>query len=86
MQKRVELMSGVDWALIASKNRIAKMALVSGQSDFTPEVEAVKHEGVLTTLWHGSDESNFRPSSELSKVCDEQRELTTEIIQSIRRD
>ena len=82
-QKRVDLMLGVDMALLAGKNRIAKMALLSGDSDFTPAVEAVKREGVLTTLWHGGHTGSARPSSELLQVCDEQRELTAEIIQSV---
>lgn len=80
-QKRVDLMLGVDMALLAGKNRIAKMALVSGDSDFTPAVEAVKNEGVLTTLWHGSQAGDTRPSRELVRACDEGRELTAEIIQ-----
>ena len=82
-QKRVDLMLGVDMALLAGKNRIGKMALLSGDSDFTPAVEAVKREGVLTTLWHGSDTGSARPSYELRQVCDERRELTAEIIQSV---
>lgn len=82
-QKRVDLMLGVDMALLAGKNRIGKMALVSGDSDFTPAVEAVKREGILTTLWHGSDAGRARPSYELLQVCDERRELTAEIIQSV---
>ena len=84
-QKRVDLMLGVDMALLAGKNRIAKMALLSGDSDFTPAVEAAKSEGVLTTLWHGSHAREVRPSAELLQVCDEGRELTAEIIQSVLR-
>jgi len=84
-QKRVDLMLGVDMALLAGKNRIAKMALLSGDSDFTPAVEAVKREGVLTTLWHGSHSGTARPSRELLQVCDERRELTAQIIQSVSR-
>lgn len=84
-QKRVDLMLGVDMALLAGKNRIAKMVLVSGDSDFTPAVEAVKNEGVLTTLWHGSHTGEVRPSAELIQVCDERRELTAEIIESVLR-
>lgn len=84
-QKRVDLMLGVDMALLAGKNRIAKMALLSGDSDFTPAVEAAKNEGILTTLWHGSLAREVRPSAELLRVCDEGRELTTEIIQSVLR-
>ena len=82
-QKRVDLMLGMDMALLASKNHITKMALLSGDSDFAPAIEAVKREGVLTTLWHGSKAERTRPSRELLQECDEQRELTGEIIQSV---
>ena len=84
-QERVDLMLGVDMALLASKDRIAKVALLSGHSDFTPAIEAVKNEGVLTTLWHGSDTPDARPRYELVQVCDERRELTAEIIRSALR-
>ena len=82
-QKRVDLMLGVDMALLAGKNHITKMALLSGDSDFAPAIEAVKREGVLTTLWHGSQAGRTRPSRELLQECDEQRELTAAIIQSV---
>lgn len=82
-QKRVDLMLGVDMALLAGKNRIAKVALLTGDSDFTPAVEAVKNEGVLTTLWHGSRGRDTSPSRELLQACDERRELTGEIIRSV---
>lgn len=64
-QKHVDLMLGVDMALLASKDRIAKVALLSGDSDFTPAIEAVKNEGVLATLWHGSNTPDARPGYEL---------------------
>ena len=84
-QKRVDLMLGVDMVLLSCKDRIAKVALLSGDSDFTPAVEAVKREGVLTTLWHGSRTGRARPSNELFQVCDERRELTAGIVQSVSR-
>lgn len=84
-QKRVDLMLGVDMALLAGKSHISKMVLLSGDSDFTPAIEAVKREGILTTLWHGSDTGGARPSYELRRACDEQRELTAEIIDACRR-
>ena len=68
---------------LATKGRIAKMVLVSGDSDFTPAVEAVKQEGVLTTLWHGGHTA--RPSRELVEKSDERHELTSSLIQSVLR-
>ena len=84
-QKRVDIMLGVDMALLAGKGRIAMVALLSGDSDFTPAIEAVKREGVLTTLWHGSRSDQTRPSHELVETCDERYELTAEFVDSIRR-
>ena len=83
IQKRVDLMLGVDMALLAGKSRIAKVAILTGDSDFTPAVEAVKAEGVLTTVWHGGLSENTRPSTELLQECDERHQLTTEIVRSI---
>lgn len=84
-QKRVDLMLGVDMALLAGKGRIAKLVLFSGDSDYIPAIEAVKSEGVLTTLWHGSHSSRTRPGRELRAVCDERCELTADIVAGILR-
>jgi len=48
-------------------------------------LEAVKREGVLTTLWHGSNSSSCRPSRELFEACDERHELTPQIVARILR-
>jgi len=85
VQKRVDCMVGVDMALLAGKRTIANVALFSGDSDLIPAVEAVKREGILVTLWHGSYSRETRPSRELFEVCDERRQLTREIVERIRR-
>ena len=82
-QKRVDLMLGVDMALLAGKGRLNRVVLLSGDSDFVPAIEAVKQEGILTTLWHGS-ERDSSASRELLQTCDERNELTREIINSCR--
>jgi uncharacterized LabA/DUF88 family protein len=61
-QKRVDLMLGVDMALLAAKGKIHSIALFTGDSDTIPAVEAVKPEGVVVTLWHGSLEKENAPS------------------------
>lgn len=81
-QKGVDLMLGVDMALLAAKSRLAKVVLLSGDSDFVPAIEAVKREGILTTLWHGSDGRDSSASRELQQTCDERHELTRYIVQS----
>jgi uncharacterized LabA/DUF88 family protein len=83
VQKRVDCMVGVDMALLAGKRTITNVALFSGDSDLIPAVEAVKREGVLVTLWHGSNSPESRPSRELFEICDERIELTPDIVTRI---
>ncbi len=45
--------------------------------------KAVKNEGVLVTLWHGSS-LQTRASRELFDLADERRELTADIIRRLR--
>ncbi|MFQ5895172.1 MAG: NYN domain-containing protein [Nitrospinota bacterium] len=85
IQKRVDCMVGVDMALLAGKGKIHRAALFSGDSDLLPAVEAVKREGVLVTLWHGSFSRDTSPSRELFEICDERFQLTSEILQRIKR-
>lgn len=82
-QKRVDIMLGVDMTLLAGKGRITRLALLSGDSDCIPAIEAVKNEGVVATLWHGGFSSRTAPSRELAMTCDERRELTPEFVDSI---
>lgn len=84
-QKRIDNMIGVDMALLAGKGKITNVVLLTGDSDYIPSVEAIKREGVVVTLWHGSFSPSTAPSRELFEICDERRELTAELIQKIRR-
>ena len=85
VQKRVDCMVGVDMTLLAAKRAVTNMALFSGDSDLIPAVEAVKREGVLVTLWHGSFGSECSPSRELFEVCDERKQLTADVVTRIQR-
>ena len=85
VQKRVDCMLGVDMALLAGKGKITNLAVFSGDSDLYPVIQAVKSEGILVTLWHGSYGHNTAPSRELVEVCDERRELTPELVQKLIR-
>lgn len=81
VQKRVDNMVGVDMALLAGKGKITRLALLSGDSDFIPSIEAVKREGVVVTLWHGRRlKPETTPSRELFDLCDERCELTPEVL------
>ena len=83
-QKQVDCMVGVDMALLAAKSRISAVAIFTGDSDLVPAIEAVKNEGVLVTLWHGSS-SQTRPSRELFELADERRELKPDIVSRLLR-
>lgn len=86
IQKRVDCMVGVDMALLSGKGKISRVVLFSGDSDLIPAIEAVKREGVVVTLWHGSRGSaNSSPSRELFEICDERVEINREIINAILR-
>ena len=85
VQKRVDMMVGVDMALLAGKGRITKVALVSGDSDYLPAIEAVKREGVLVSLWHGRLKTDVAPSRELYEICDDRAELTGERLARMKR-
>lgn len=84
-QKRVDCMMGVDMALLAGKRVITDIALVTGDSDLIPAIEAVKSEAVVVTLWHGSYSDECRPARDLVQICDERQELTNDVIARIQR-
>lgn len=83
VQKRVDCMVGVDMALLAGKGKITNVAIFTGDSDLIPALEAVKREGIVVTLWHGSFGPDTRPSREIMEIADERRQLTKEIVDKI---
>lgn len=82
-QKRVDLMLGVDMALLSSKGKISSLALISGDSDCIPAVEAVKKESIIVQLWHGVS-SNTTPSQELMQCCDDNFEITKQLLKKAK--
>ena len=54
-QKRVDILLGVDLALLAAKHQIQTAILLAGDSDFIPAVTAAKDEGVAIILIHGEN-------------------------------
>ena len=78
-QKRVDLMLGLDFALLSGKSQITHAALVAGDSDFIPVVEFAKQEGIVVWLFHGPIKNKRGASTfarELWDVADERFELT----------
>lgn len=86
LQKRVDCMFGVDMALLAGKGKITNVAIFTGDSDLIPAMEAVKREGVLVSLWHGTKQGNSAPGKEILEIADERHPITQELINRILRD
>lgn len=78
VQKRVDIMLGVDLALLSGKSQITHAALLAGDSDFIPAVIAAKNEGVLVRLYHGRN-----CHKDLWDCADERSPITKGFIDSI---
>ena len=83
VQKRVDVMMAVDMVLLAAKHRVDRIALLTGDSDAIPAVQAVKAEGVVVTLLHGSLQGNASPSRELYKIADERFEIDNDFVSAV---
>ncbi len=73
-QKRVDILMASDIVQLATKGKISKAILLTGDSDFLPVVKIAKNEGVEITLVHGA------------KKCSPHKELWTEVDQRIPLD
>jgi len=77
-QKRVDIQMGVDLVLLAAKNLISDAAVLAGDSDFLPAIDAAKPEGVVIHLFHGE-----HPHTDLVARCDERTKIDQAFIDSI---
>jgi len=77
-QKRVDILMGVDLALLAAKHQISDAGIIAGDSDFLPAIEAAKTEGVVIHLFHGKN-----PHRDLVSCCDERIRIEQPFIDSI---
>lgn len=84
-QKRTDLMLGLDFALLSSKRQITHAAIVAGDSDFIPAVQAAKSEGASVRLFHGPRESRqiSTYAQELWLESDARLEMTQSFAQSV---
>lgn len=62
-QKQVDLLLGLDFALLAGKHQITHACVVSGDSDLLPAFEIAQREGILVWLVHGPRVSRHDGSS-----------------------
>ena len=87
-QKGVDLLLGLDVAVLSIKQRISHAVLVAGDSDFLPAVAVAKQEGVLMWLLHGPLRgSGGSPtySRELWLEADERIEFDNAFMNAVRR-
>ena len=80
-QKRVDLLLGLDVALLSAKQQITHIVLLAGDSDFLPAVEVAKREGVSFWLFHGPRGSY---SQELWNEADERVEMDSDFVDTVR--
>lgn len=78
VQKRVDILLGVDLALLAAKHQISDAAILAGDSDFLPAIEAAKREGVVIHLYHGNSAHR-----DLLAHCDERIRIDQAFINSV---
>lgn len=81
-QKRVDLLLGLDFALLAGKHQIGHAAIISGDADLIPAIEVAKQEGVCVWLFHGPKGTY---AQELWGVADERVPLTQPFMDSVAR-
>jgi uncharacterized LabA/DUF88 family protein len=79
-QKRVDILLGVDLVLLAAKHQISDAAILAGDSDFLPAINAAKQEGVVIHLYHGA-----RPHRDLLTACDERFQIDQAFIDQVTR-
>ena len=87
-QQQVDLLLGLDLALLSARGRITHAALVAGDGDFLPAVRAAKQEGVTVWLFHGPREgANGRPtySRALRREADGRAEMDAAFMASVAR-
>ena len=81
VQKGVDILLCVDMLTLSLKQKIDKVCLLAGDSDFVPAVKASKDEGVIFSLWHGPRTGERATvDRELWDLCDERTELTPEVM------
>lgn len=80
IQKRVDLLLGLDLGSLVSTHKVDEVAIITGDSDFIPIVEFAKREGVIVWLIHGPLCTYHR---DLWQATDERKEITQNVINNI---
>ena len=62
-QKQVDMLLGLDIALLNAKRQISHMVVISGDSDLAPAIDVAREEGVVVWLFHGPQNRRSGQSS-----------------------
>lgn len=81
-QKQVDLLLGLDFALLSAKRTITHAAVVTGDSDMMPALEVAKKEGIAVWLFTGDPHNRAR---ELWQAADERVDLDQPFLDAIRQ-
>ena len=89
IQKKVDLVLGLDFAEQSAKGHITHLALIAGDSDYCSAVEFAKRESVSVWLFHGPTLSPVTKDCtyalELWKCADERYEIDQAFINKVKR-
>ncbi|MCY3835344.1 MAG: NYN domain-containing protein [Anaerolineaceae bacterium] len=81
-QKQVDLLMGLDLALLSAKRSITHAAVVTGDGDMVPAFQAAQREGIA--VWCFTDET-LGSAQELWRAADERVPIDGDFLQAIRR-
>jgi uncharacterized LabA/DUF88 family protein len=88
-QKRIDLLLGLDFALLSGKRQITHAAVIAGDSDLLPAFHTAKQEGILVWLFHGPRVSKKDGSptfaQELWQAADERYEIDLAFMKRVKR-
>ena len=87
-QKRVDLLLGLDFALLAGKHQITHAGVVSGDSDLLPAFEVAQREGILVWLIHGPNplrDGSSAYANDLWKAADDRLLLNDAFMARVSR-
>ena len=82
IQKRVDLLLGLDAALLAGRHLVTHIALIAGDGDFVPAADVVKREGASVWLFHGPRATY---SYDLWLAADERHEMDEAFMLDVAR-
>lgn len=88
-QKRVDLLLGLDLALLSGKRQVSHLVILAGDSDLLPAFKVAKDEGLLVWLFHGPRHSRIDSTctyaQELWDEADERFEIDLAFMQRIQK-